>query len=157
VAGGIIQGVCFLPLRIVPASGGNVMHVLRPGNPLLPDFSEGLGEVYFSEILPGCVKAWKRHRLQTQRFVVPAGRMGIVLYDDRPLSFTRGAVQVRELGRPDSYGMLLVPPMVWYGFRAVGEVPALVCNCADTPHDPDEGERRDSDDPRIPYRFEGQS
>ncbi|MDR1856010.1 MAG: dTDP-4-dehydrorhamnose 3,5-epimerase [Desulfovibrio sp.] len=154
MSGNVIQGVCFLPLRVVPTPRGDVLHVLRPGNPLLPDFRDGFGELYFSEVLPGCVKAWKRHTRQTQRFAVPVGRIGIALHDDRPLSSTRGALQVRELGRPDAYGLLLIPPMVWYGFRALGPHPALICNCADTPHDPAEGERRPPDDPRIPYRFE---
>ena len=60
------------PLAAIPTPGGPVLHMLRPGCALWPE--EGrVGEVYFSETLPGHVKAWKRHTRQTQRFAVPVG------------------------------------------------------------------------------------
>ena len=66
-----IIGVCFQPLKIIDTPGGPVLHMLRPDSPLRPgagtaDGELHLGEVYFSEVLPGAVKAWKRHRRQTQ-------------------------------------------------------------------------------------------
>lgn len=146
-----IEGAFFQPLRVIPAPGGPVLHMLRAGSPLLPDFADGFGEIYFSEVRPGAVKAWKRHTRQTQLFAVPAGLLHIVLFDDRTASSTRGALVERRLGRPDDYGLLRIPPLVWYGFMAVGEGPALICNCADLPHDPAEGERLPADDPAIPY------
>ncbi|MDE7242182.1 dTDP-4-dehydrorhamnose 3,5-epimerase family protein [Desulfovibrio sp.] len=148
-----IEGALFQPLRVIPTPGGPVLHMLRAGSPLLPDFAGGFGEIYFSEVLPGAVKAWKRHKRQTQLFAVPAGLLHIVLYDDRPASPTRGALVERRLGRPDDYGLLRIPPLVWYGFTAVGDAPALICNCADLPHDPAEGERTAPDDPAIPYAW----
>ena len=32
-------------------------------------------------------------------------------------------------------------------------IPALICNCADIPHDPDEGRRLPANDPSIPYQW----
>ena len=148
-----IEGALYQPLKVIPTPGGPVLHMLRAGSPLLPDFSGGFGEIYFSEVLPGAVKAWKRHTRQTQLFAVPMGRLRIVLYDDRPSSPTRGALVERRLGRPDDYGLLRIPPLVWYGFTAEGTVPALICNCADLPHDPAEGERLSPDDAAIPYAW----
>lgn len=148
-----IEGALFQPLRVIPTPGGPVLHMLRAGSPLLPDFADGFGEIYFSEVLPGAVKAWKRHSRQTQLFAVPSGLLRIVLYDDRPASPTRGTLVERLLGRPDDYGLLRIPPLVWYGFTALGESPALICNCADLPHDPAEGERRPLDDPAVPYAW----
>lgn len=147
---GIVDAL-FQPLTVISTPGGPVLHMLRPHSPLLPDFSGGFGEIYFSEVLPGAVKAWKRHRRQTQLFAVPRGLLNIVLYDDRPASPTRGALCELALGRPEHYGLLRIPPGVWYGFTALGEEAALICNCADIPHDPTEGERRPPDDPGIPY------
>ena len=84
-----IDGAFILPLRVIDTPGGAVMHMLRPVFPLQPGLPAGtrgsgflkIGEVYFSEVLPGCVKAWKRHTRQTQYFAVPDGLLGIVLYD----------------------------------------------------------------------------
>ncbi|MDR0816562.1 MAG: dTDP-4-dehydrorhamnose 3,5-epimerase family protein [Desulfovibrio sp.] len=150
-----IEGAFFLPLRVIAANGGQVLHFLKPDSPLLPDFTNGFGEIYFSEALPGAVKAWKRHRRQTQLFAVPCGRLTIALYDARPASPSCGLLRELILGRPDHYGLLRIPRGIWYGFAALGQTPALVCNCADMPHAPDEGERRPPDDPAIPYRWSG--
>ena len=56
--------------------------------------------------------------------------------------------------RPDAYALLRVPVGVWYAFAAMGHSPALLCNGADIPHDPQEGERLPLGDPRIPYAWE---
>lgn len=148
-----IAGALLQQLKIILAEGGPVLHMLRPDSPLLPDFSKGFGEIYFSEVLPGHVKAWKRHTRQTQHFAVPSGLLKIVLYDDRPDSETRGVLCELALGRPEHYGLLRIPVNVWYGFTAMGDGPALICNCADIPHDPAEGQRLPADDPSIPYTW----
>lgn len=145
----MIAGVLIEPLRVIPTPGGPVMHMLRSD---APHFM-GLGELYFSEVLPGCVKAWKRHTRQTQHFAVPVGQLRVVLYDDREDSPTRGRVQQVELGRPDHYALLRIPVNVWYGFTCLGESPAVIANCADIPHDPLEGERLPVQTDTIPYTW----
>lgn len=144
-----IDGVLLLPLKVIPTEGGPVMHMLRPSSPLFM----GFGELYFSEVLPGAVKAWKQHSLQTQHFAVPVGQLKIVMFDEREASSSRGQVQELVLGRPDNYALLRIPPLVWYGFTAVGTAPALICNCADIPHDPAESIRKPADTKDIPYRW----
>ena len=67
----VINDVELLDLAVIPTDGGPVMHMMRPASPL---FGE-IGEVYFSEVEPGCVKAWKCHTRQTQRFAVPVGQL----------------------------------------------------------------------------------
>lgn len=142
-----IDGVERIPLRQIPAEGGAVLHMLRAD---APHFT-GFGEVYFSECLPGAVKAWKRHREMTQNFAVPSGRIRVVIYDDRENSPTRGTVAEHTLGRPDSYCLLRIPPMVWYGFTAADAAVGIICNCADMTHRPEESERIAADSPAIPY------
>lgn len=144
-----IEGVLLQPLRIIPVAGGPVLHMVRSDSP----FFSGFGEVYFSEAIPGHVKAWKLHTRQTQLFAVPAGRLRLVLYDDRPASSTRGTVKELCLGRPDDYCLLRIPPGIWYGFAALGSEKALLCNCADMPHDPTESRHCDPDSPEIPYAW----
>ena len=53
----------------------------------------------------------------------------------------------------EHYGLLRIPVNVWYGFTAMGDAPALICNCADIPHDPTEGQRLPVNDPSIPYQW----
>jgi dTDP-4-dehydrorhamnose 3,5-epimerase len=112
------------------------------------------GECYFSEVNPKVTKAWKKHRLQTQNLAVPVGRVRMVIFDDREESATRGELQVLELGRPDAYIRLSIPPGVWYGFSCISSVPALIANCADLPHDPNESEQVSVNDPRFPYQWD---
>lgn len=144
-----IEGVTLSELRQIGDERGTLLHMLRSDAPEFTRF----GECYFSEVLPGAIKAWKRHRAQTQNLAVPAGRIRIVIYDDREGSATRGQMQALELGRPDAYLRLRIPPGLWYGFSCISPTPALLANCADLPHDPAEGEQCPADDPTIPYRW----
>ena len=144
-----ITGVSFTPLNIIPASGGPVLHLLRPGGAR----PEDAGEVYFSEVEPGAVKAWKLHTRMTQNMAVPVGRVRFALYDDRPDSPSRGRLAEYELGRPDSWGFLRIPPGVWYGFAGVAESASLVVNCPDMAHDPAESERAPADSDAVPYKW----
>ena len=146
----LIRGVTLTSLRQIGDQRGAVLHMLRCDSPEYSRF----GECYFSEVLPGAVKAWKRHRTQTQNLGVPAGRVRIVIFDDREDSATHGQLQVVELGRPDAYFRVQIPPSLWYGFGCIGQTPALVANCTDVPHDPNDCETRPPDDVRIPYRWE---
>lgn len=144
-----IAGVVIQPLRIISDERGAVLHMQRAD----ADGFERFGEIYFSEVLPGAIKAWKRHHLQTQRFAVPVGRIRLVIYDDRGDSSTAGRIQTIELGRPDAYHLVTVPPRLWYGFASVGDTVALLANCADLPHNPAESESLDlkTATERIPY------
>lgn len=144
----MIDGAALHTLRRIPDARGEVLHMLRADAPHFRRF----GEVYFSRIVPGAVKAWKRHRLQTQAIAVPAGRVRFVLYDARPGSPTHGRVDVHDLG-DENYALLVIPPGVWYGFQALGGAPGLVANCADLPHDPAESEKIEPDSPLVPYAW----
>lgn len=144
-----IDGVIITELSQFSDERGSVLHMLRCDAPEFIRF----GECYFSEVLPGAIKAWKRHRTQTQNLAVPVGRIHLVIYDNRETSPTRGNLQVLKLGRPDAYLRLRIPPDLWYGFSCVSTIPALLVNCADLPHDPIDGEVRPMNDPTIPYTW----
>jgi dTDP-4-dehydrorhamnose 3,5-epimerase len=140
VGGGVIDGVLFEPLHVIDGDRGAVLHMLRDDSPIFTRF----GEIYFSEIQPGAIKAWKRHHRMTQRIAVPVGRVRFVLFDDRDGSATRGSSIVRELGRPDAYLLVVIPPGLWYGWQGLGDRPSLLANCADMRHDPTESEQADT-------------
>ena len=142
----MIDGVKIVPLKQMPDERGKVMHMLRRTDPHFLEF----GEVYFSVVFPGAIKGWHLHKRMTINYAVPFGRIKLVLYDDRIESPTRGQIQEIFLG-PDNYALVSVPVGVWNGFKGYGTTEAIVCNCATIVHDPDEIERLDPFDPRIPY------
>jgi dTDP-4-dehydrorhamnose 3,5-epimerase len=142
----VIDGVRIVPLRQIPDERGKVMHMLRRTDPHFQEF----GEVYFSVVFPGAIKGWHLHRRMVINYAVPHGRIKLVLYDERAGSPTCGEVQEVFLGE-DNYALVSVPVGVWNGFKGYGTTAALVCNCATIVHDPDEIERLDPFDPRIPY------
>ena len=114
------------------------------------DVFEAFGEIYFSCVFPGAIKAWHIHKRMSLNYAVPYGEIRFVLYDDRPDSPTKGEVQEMVLG-PDNYCLVTVPPMIWNGFKGQGSETSIVANCATIPHDPDEIVRRDPMDSFIPY------
>ena len=144
-----IHGVVTLDLKEISTEGGPVLHMMRSDGPLF----QGFGEMYFSMVLPGAVKAWKRHRRQTQHVAAPVGLVDMVIHDPRPDSPTMGATAVFRLGRPGHYRLLRIPPGLWYGFTGASAEAALLANCADLPHDPEESERLPKDSELIPYRW----
>ncbi len=144
-----IDGVVVLPLKQIEDERGAVLHMLRSDSPLFSRF----GEIYFSIINPGTVKAWKHHRVMTQRFAVPVGRIRLVLFDDRMDSPSKGQVEEIILGRPDSYYLICIPPVIWYGFKGISEMPALLANCSDIPHDPNESEQLPVSNNYISYNW----
>jgi dTDP-4-dehydrorhamnose 3,5-epimerase len=144
-----IEGVIVQPLRQIEDNRGSVMHMMRRDSELFKQF----GEVYFSEIHSGKIKAWKRHKEQTQNLVVPLNKIRLVIYDNRPLSNTQGNIAEYELGRPNHYRLVHIPPMLWYGFQTLGDHTALITNCADQPYDPEETESLPVDSNEIPYQW----
>lgn len=146
-----IQGVWINDLSVIDTEGGPVLHMLRADSPLFRNF----GEIYFSVLLPGAIKAWKCHHEQSQNFAVPSGLVQIVAYDGREDSSSFGRVESFLLGRPDYYRLLHVPPGVWYGFAGRSEYPSVLANCVDIPHSPSESELLDSDTGSIPYSWNG--
>lgn len=146
-----LAGVIITPLRVIADHRGAVKHLLRADAPHF----QGFGEVYVSTVLPGAVKAWKRHRLMTLNLAAPLGLVRLVLFDDRPGSPTHGRVQEIDLDGAGNYRLVTVPPGLWSGFTAPGPgpEPALLINCATMVHDPAESDRLEPDDPAIPYRW----
>ena len=143
----MIDGVIVTPLKQIIDERGKVMHMLR-------DDSQGFvgfGEVYFSLVYPGVIKGWHRHKTMTLNYAVPQGNVKVVLYDDRKGSLTEGKVAEIFLG-PDNYYRVTVPPMIWNGFKGIGDKTAIVANCASIAHsNPNEHDRMDPFDPCIPY------
>jgi dTDP-4-dehydrorhamnose 3,5-epimerase len=145
----MIDGVVITPLSQILDERGKIMHMLRSSDPQFVSF----GEIYFSCVHPGVVKAWHLHRRMILNYAVPFGNIKFVLFDDRPTSVTCGHSQEIFLG-PDNYFLVTVPPLIWNGFKGVGTTTAIVANCASAPHDPDEIERIGPFENHIPYNWD---
>ena len=89
----------------------------------------------------------------TLNYAVIFGEIKCVLFDDRQNSKTRGVVEEYFLS-PENYCLITVPPLIWNGFKGIGDKVSIVANCATIPHDPNEIERKSATDPSIPYGWE---
>lgn len=145
----MIEGVVITPLKQILDERGKIMHMLRADSPGF----QGFGEIYFSCVHPGAIKGWHIHKEMVLNYAVPHGNIKFVLYDDRPDSPTRGELQEIFMG-PDNYCLVTVPPMVWNGFKGIGQEMAIVANCTNIGHRADEIDRMDPFDQRIPYNWE---
>lgn len=144
----LIDGVMTRELKAIPDERGWLMESLRN------DWSEfkKFGQVYITTVYPGVVKAWHYHKKQFDNFVCVRGALKLVLYDSRPDSPTRGEINEFFLG--DAKRLLVViPPLVYHGFKAVGGEMAYVLNVPTELYDyssPDEF-RLPPDTKDIPY------
>jgi len=145
----MIEGVAVTPLRQIFDERGKVMHMLREDSPLFSRF----GEIYFSCVHPGAIKAWHLHKRMTLNYAVIFGEIKFVLFDDREKSGTRGQTQEFILS-PENYCLVTVPPLLWNGFKGIGDKSAIVANCATLAHDPGEIERKAAQSPDIPYDWQ---
>ena len=144
-----IEGVIIQQLKQITDKRGSVLHMIKNDSSLFKKF----GEVYFSEVHSGLVKAWKRHKKQSQNLEIPFGKILLVVFDDRPNSNTHGEITEYRLGRPDNYKLIHIPPMLWYGFQGIGDQTSMIANCTDLSHDPEEMEALSADTSQIPYQW----
>jgi dTDP-4-dehydrorhamnose 3,5-epimerase len=142
----MIDGILIQPLRQIPDERGKIMHMLRSDAPWFEKF----GEIYFSCVYPGAIKAWHIHSRMTLNYAVLIGNIKLVLFDSRPTSPTKGEVQEIFIGE-SNYVLVRVPPQIVNGFKGIGTTPAIVANCATEPHDPSEIQRIDPFHNDIPY------
>ena len=127
-----VNKILITPLKRIQVDGGDVLHGMKRSDPGYLDF----GEVYFSIVESGAVKAWKRHLRMTLNFVVPLGEV-LFAFEDQD-----GAYREVVLGE-NRYARLTVPPNIWFGFKGLFPPRSILVNIASIQHDPKEVEHRD--------------
>lgn len=130
-----VNQILITPLKRIQVAGGDVLHGIKCSDPGYVDF----GEVYFSIVEVGAIKAWKRHLRMTLNFVVPVGTVFFAFMDDK------GVVREELVGQTN-YVRLTIPPGIWFGFKGLFSPYSTLVNVADIPHDPTEIERRNLDE-----------
>ncbi|MCX5801666.1 MAG: dTDP-4-dehydrorhamnose 3,5-epimerase family protein [Candidatus Eisenbacteria bacterium] len=147
----MIEGVKIKQLRMIPDERGFVMEMLRSDDEIFQQF----GQVYLSVAYSGVVKGWHYHKLQTDYFTIVKGMMKVVLYDQRKDSQTYGQINELFMGE-QSPTLVVIPPYVVHGMKAIGTEPGYLINCPTLPYDrknPDE-HRIDPHGGEIPYNWE---
>ena len=145
----MIDGVIVTPLKQIVDDRGKVMHMMRKDSSVFSSF----GEIYFSCVNSGAIKAWKRHKQMTLNCAVIHGEIKFVLFDDRLDSPTNGCIQEFFLS-PENYCLITVPPLIWTGSRGMSDNISILANCASIPHDPTESEHKTAFDTDIGYDWD---
>ena len=124
-----LADILVTPLMRIPTIGGDVMHALKKSD----NGFNGFGEVYFSWVEQGEIKAWKYHQHMTLNLVVPLGEISFVFH----IKDQENCFRTENIGE-EKYVRLTVPPGIWFGFQGRGSGQSLLMNLADMAHDPDE-------------------
>jgi dTDP-4-dehydrorhamnose 3,5-epimerase len=131
--GPTIEGMKFKDYRTIVDGRGDVTELWS-----LPWVErEGLivpQHVYQSATDYGVVKAWHLHAIHTDQFTVTRGKMQVVCVDIRDASPTFGHVNSFVIGiqRP---AMILIPPGVMHGWKALSQPETIVVNLQSHPYD----------------------
>ena len=144
----MIEEVKVKKLNPIPDERGWLMEILRCDDEIFEKF----GQVYITTAYPGVVKAWHYHKLQTDNFTCIKGMMKVALYDPRKNSKTYGQINEFFIGEKNPL-LIKVPPMVYHGFKAIGDETAYFLNIPTLPYnhkEPDEY-RLSPDTKEIPY------
>ena len=129
-----LDDILVTPLKRIPTVGGDVMHGLKKSD----NGFNGFGEVYFSWIEQGAIKAWKCHQRMTMNLIVPVGEVSIVFH----LTKQNNRFRTENIGE-ERYVRLTVPPGIWFGFQGLSFGYSLLKNVIDQEHDPDEVLRKE--------------
>jgi dTDP-4-dehydrorhamnose 3,5-epimerase len=125
------------PLKRIKIEGGDVMHALKNSD----NGYNGFGEVYFSWVEQGAIKAWKCHQSMTLNLVVPLGEVRFVFYCKALLAEQiyqpDNEFRIEKIGN-ERYSRITVPPGIWFGFQGLTSGGSLLMNVVDMEHDPDE-------------------
>lgn len=145
----LISGVALRPQVRFDDERGSLFKVMKNDDP----FFEKFGEVYISVTKPGVIKAWKYQEKKSQNFLVPEGKVEVILFDDREGSETRKMVN-RFILSSDEYQMLSFPHQIWYGFRTVSKSPSMIVNFATEPHRDEDAKTLSIEEAHfIPFKF----
>lgn len=137
----MIQDVKITKLKQISDNRGKIMHMLRRDWPIFDSF----GEIYFSTINFGSIKAWHLHKEATLNYACIKGEVNLVLYDDRKDSKTYGNYQELSLS-PKDYFLVTIPPFIWNGFKGLDSSESIIANCITLPHNENEMVRKEISD-----------
>jgi len=144
----MIDGVKTTPLKQIIDERGKIMHMMKKDSEIFEKF----GEIYFSTVNPGFIKAWHLHKEATLNYACVKGKVKLVLLDDRKDSSTFGQYQELMLS-PKDYFLVTIPPFIWNGFKGLDDSESIIANCLTLPHNEKEMVRKDVFDKSFSYKW----
>ena len=145
-----ITDLRLIKLKQIKDDRGAVYHYLKSTD----ETCKGFGEAYYSKINVGIVKGWKMHNQMHQNFCVPYGSIKIVVFDNRDDSKTKGQIDEIILDDDSNYGLLSMPPKLWYSFKCITDHSSILSNIINHPHDALESITLPLINNIIPYEWE---
>ena len=121
-----LDDILVTPLKRIPTVGGDVMHGLKKSD----NGFNGFGEVYFSWVEEGAIKAWKCHQRITLNLLVPLGEVRFVFFSKERLAEQKEEFRIEKIG-DNRYSRLTVPPGIWFGFQGLTSGCSLLMNVID--------------------------
>jgi dTDP-4-dehydrorhamnose 3,5-epimerase len=122
-----MDGIILTSLKRASHPKGDIYHALRASDIGYTSF----GEAYFTTIVGGETKGWKKHLRMTMNLVVPVGAVRFYFRHDNGKT---GNINLGET----NYQRLTVSPGLWVAFSGLSNGLNLVLNVADIEHDPTE-------------------
>ena len=113
-------------------------------------FKEGFGQLSYSFVHHGIVKAWHAHKVQTQWTFIANGTAKVALHDFRKDSETYGETMELITGDNNKSIVYKFPPGVAHGYRCING-PMLVLYITSGIYDLTDEVRIAHDDPGIGY------
>jgi dTDP-4-dehydrorhamnose 3,5-epimerase len=107
---------------------GNLRHIEKSELGKTLPFSE----IYFSEIQPKIIKAWKFHSRQEQNICVASGEIRIICV--KKIS-GETIFEVFELDSDALHGVLTIPAGIHYALVNASEKVTILLNATDLPHE----------------------
>ena len=121
----ILDNIKFINQPIIKVEGGNVMKIMK-----ISDYKEfKFGEVYFSSIDFNYIKGWKMQLKMTSNICIPIGEVKFTFVSE---DFKCNKTFI--LGE-NNYGIISIPPRIWYSFKGLSEKTSLILNISDSEHD----------------------
>jgi len=111
----------------------------------------GQGQINFSVQYPGVIKAWHRHRYQTDFWMGLIGHLKVGVYDQE--NDTAWSIVIGE----KCPGTVIIPPPLWHGAATVGPTPAgllYYVTHSYNPEAPDEERANHDAFPDFPWHVE---
>jgi len=122
-----MDGVILTPLKRIPHPKGDISHAIRSSD---PGFS-GFGEAYFTEIIQGETKGWKKHSRMTLNLVVALGSVEFTVHNEETSERITNIISLHR------YSRLTVRAGLWVAFTGL-DAKNIILNIASIAHDPEE-------------------
>ncbi|MEX0776686.1 MAG: hypothetical protein WD042_13365 [Phycisphaeraceae bacterium] len=103
------------------------------------------GQINYSVMYPGVIKAWHRHQKQTDFWCVLHGHLKVGIYRE-----SDGKAWLATLGEKRA-GVMIIPPPLWHGAATIGSESAGLLYYVTHAYDP----KAPDEDRRAPDSVEG--